>query len=96
MDEMEEVERRVQMTTDETPEWPTDLAVAVCLRQISADLENGTAEVFCANCAAVETLSDDTSPFWSGSETGFRAWLNHFGGLSSEEIDAAVLPLKNT
>ena len=79
-------------TEGATP-WPTNRAIAACLRVIAAQVENDPeAERFTTGIAAddaVEELSFGW-PRFPGTEAGFRAWMNYYGGLSSEDIDAAV------
>ena len=73
--------------------WPADIAIAACLRVMATDLENGTAEGFSPSCAAVEAL-EEGGPRSPHSEAGFRAWLDYYGGLSSEAIKAAVIAVQ--
>ena len=63
------------------------------LAGVATDLENGTAEGFSPSCAAVEAL-EEGGPRSPHSEAGFRAWLDYYGGLSSEAIKAAVIAVQ--
>lgn len=73
--------------------WPADLAIATCLRVMAQDLEDGTAECFSPSSAPVEAL-EEGGPHSPHTEEGFRAWLDYFGGLSSEKIAAAVAKVR--
>ncbi len=73
--------------------WNASLAVATCLRNIASDLEAGVAKGLDPSCAPVEALGDPHSPYWPGTECGFRAWL-HRNGVLSDAVDAAVAKVR--
>lgn len=78
---------------EELEPWPTNLAIAACLRVMADDLSNGTAEGFSPTSAPMNAL-DESDPRSPHTEEGFRAWLDYFGGLASEAIDDAVAKVR--
>lgn len=77
-------------------DWPARIAIAACLRIIADDIAKGTGvDLFDPDWDSIQALAEDSGQREHDprTEAGFRSWLNHYGGLASERIDAAVADL---